>query len=1197
MSMADLPGSPSPDSGTPPAPENPLREFPDIVKLCEQGKVEKARRLLAGRRMLAKADTRRKIDLILSEPRYLLAPIKSAPTLYTLNSLGAGLYGSRAEDPRDGTYVATQCFCALFIPLIPIASYLVRKNGTNGWVFFGRVPLSGFARWWRRTVVGGALLLGFGAYAFNAYDSSDYIRESRHLSAAEDHLGQDNLDLAVSELMQVTETRDEGRREKVKTLGHEVLLKAVSTARTPSQISSFLSSTGSTLRSANASSWFADDVLGAIEEGALAASTCPEGGTACRDLVDWASDVNPAFRDRRPAIGVKACGSGDDVALLAATVRWHLEAKLSCPAELLRRLGGVLGRKRHAAWDSDTLLYLRAADPDEARPILFARAEAAWKGEKSADDLIPVADRAPPPLKTLIELDAERELAKRAKGLEAIAEPEALPEPQALWHRLGVARRLSEVYSRLNLEDPIAFPSEKAAAWAIRAAELAPEDPDLRERAVRALVQGGEFDRAIALAEKFPSDPRTTTWLGIAYARAGRPEDARRILSPCVTEHLGAYVQAFDAWQKGVSSLQESLLQTLRNGTADQAFIARLNAMSDEESRIAVDNWLRQRFETDPALSNLEAAWRAHGDVYPAATELAMTELMLGRSLPPGEGRKAHLTEAERIFLELRKVSEDDPTQELQLGQVYFWLGKEQEGQEIFDRLEKAGDGEILLDMGEIHRNLGRTDAARRVLEAAYGKLTDRAKERAALLRAITNRDLEDRVAWLGKCSAADPYVKSSMDEATGELHLQKGEWSEAVPPLQAAVGYYARQPVNMTTLNNASILQSDLYYATGDAKYLKEALRLQRQASDLAKDDAIVLTNYVEALQKVGYAALVGDALKTELLHEAPSRSWLYFVRPEPSMEQWAERAKGQAELRRSSELGERVAILAADRDTGYDAQVEYLALTRNVEGLRRLRELVEASPPSSTERIERAKAIQRGEIKPEDRRAAERALTLYRKSLEEIRRDGHGPTLAFALDRLSQYLAYGLEMGIGDIDLDEGVRYADEAAATFGAGPCHGTAASLHRARASRLLAGTDAEYRRWTEATPRLDGILRLWLYVDTHPEAAEAVRKMEDVKVAGEAMSKGIACPSSTVGPYDWACLDLAGHPGADAARKRMVEEGVMLDLKRVHYALNPQSSAGTFEALICARAFGDKAFLERLTAESRRRKILPEYFGE
>lgn len=87
-------------------------------------------------------------------------PIDNPPTMFTLNGIGTGLYGSR--DRIEDTYVATLAFCVLFIPLIPLASYRVRKAGGNSYQFFAKVPLSSFAIWARRVVLA-SIALGIGA--------------------------------------------------------------------------------------------------------------------------------------------------------------------------------------------------------------------------------------------------------------------------------------------------------------------------------------------------------------------------------------------------------------------------------------------------------------------------------------------------------------------------------------------------------------------------------------------------------------------------------------------------------------------------------------------------------------------------------------------------------------------------------------------------------------------------------------------------------------------------------------------------------------------------------------------------------------------------------------------------------------------------------------------------------------------------
>jgi hypothetical protein len=92
---------------------------------------------------------------LLKRRRLFLAPLQRAPALFRVNGCGVGLYGESDKDPEDGTYVATYCLSFLFIPVLPLAQYVVRNAGGRSYNFFGKVPLSGAARLWRR-VVGGA---------------------------------------------------------------------------------------------------------------------------------------------------------------------------------------------------------------------------------------------------------------------------------------------------------------------------------------------------------------------------------------------------------------------------------------------------------------------------------------------------------------------------------------------------------------------------------------------------------------------------------------------------------------------------------------------------------------------------------------------------------------------------------------------------------------------------------------------------------------------------------------------------------------------------------------------------------------------------------------------------------------------------------------------------------------------------------
>ncbi len=68
--------------------------------------------------------------------------IDSPPSLSTVNGIGTTLLGHRDDDPVTGTYVATQYFVVLFVPLFPLTSYRVRPAATGGWHFLGKVPHS-----------------------------------------------------------------------------------------------------------------------------------------------------------------------------------------------------------------------------------------------------------------------------------------------------------------------------------------------------------------------------------------------------------------------------------------------------------------------------------------------------------------------------------------------------------------------------------------------------------------------------------------------------------------------------------------------------------------------------------------------------------------------------------------------------------------------------------------------------------------------------------------------------------------------------------------------------------------------------------------------------------------------------------------------------------------------------------------------
>src|SRR5262249_32083329 len=81
-------------------------------------------------------------------------------------------YGSSDRD-ADGAYIKTHFLVFAFLPVFPLAQYLVKDGETKGWYFLGKVPMSTPIRIWNRLVVFG-IFAGLAFGAFQAVHSARY---------------------------------------------------------------------------------------------------------------------------------------------------------------------------------------------------------------------------------------------------------------------------------------------------------------------------------------------------------------------------------------------------------------------------------------------------------------------------------------------------------------------------------------------------------------------------------------------------------------------------------------------------------------------------------------------------------------------------------------------------------------------------------------------------------------------------------------------------------------------------------------------------------------------------------------------------------------------------------------------------------------------------------------------------------------
>jgi tetratricopeptide (TPR) repeat protein len=177
---------------------------PEVHRLFEAGNARKAQAALRAHFPKEPNSARQKRQRQYAEDPYLwLEPLVKAPSLHTVNGIGTTLYG-HYKPGRDGIYIATLWFVFVFLPVFPIAAYVVRKGEGNLWHFFAKAPLPPFARIWRLGFVVVALAgivvsAGLGAWTGHTARVSVYNGFDLPLAVT---LGEDSLTVPAQALVE-----------------------------------------------------------------------------------------------------------------------------------------------------------------------------------------------------------------------------------------------------------------------------------------------------------------------------------------------------------------------------------------------------------------------------------------------------------------------------------------------------------------------------------------------------------------------------------------------------------------------------------------------------------------------------------------------------------------------------------------------------------------------------------------------------------------------------------------------------------------------------------------------------------------------------------------------------------------------------------------------------------------------------------
>jgi hypothetical protein len=128
----------------------PLFYDVEITQAVENDRPRELYRLLLKKRKLDGMAERPLLDELLANRRLFGEALKKPPTMHTINGCGTSLHGNAEEDKSNCTYIATLFITLVFIPIFPLASYLVMPAQSGGWYFLRKVPLNRTMRLWRQ---------------------------------------------------------------------------------------------------------------------------------------------------------------------------------------------------------------------------------------------------------------------------------------------------------------------------------------------------------------------------------------------------------------------------------------------------------------------------------------------------------------------------------------------------------------------------------------------------------------------------------------------------------------------------------------------------------------------------------------------------------------------------------------------------------------------------------------------------------------------------------------------------------------------------------------------------------------------------------------------------------------------------------------------------------------------------------------
>jgi len=715
-------------------------------------------------------------------------------------------------------------------------------------------------------------------------------------------------------------------------------------------------------------------------------------------------------------------------------------------------------------------------------------------------------------------------------------------------------RKLEDPAAALKLSDtlkPIAQDAKKedAAAFAQlrimileQLVKTTPNDLDVLSELAVSYEARREFDKCEKLLEPHAAKLGTREGarvLGQIYAQKDKIDQAHDLLAPYSESKLKRLEELVANLKSTQKRIDDANVAKLQAGNAKDFNFQRHKTASKAVQQEMMDNFLDNLLRNDPDFLKAQNALLQESQVVNVALDLGVIFLKRGQAKTDPATRKVELEKAEKAFLSVSGLVGHSDDYLLNLGQVYYWLGRQAEGKKQFDDLLQTHQRKpmMLLMVARLLREVGNVSEARPLAEEAYAASTN-AKEKyfASGLRGVMGKDQEDRITWLKRGDPDDKHSQAQLKGALGDMATIDARYDAAAGYYKEVIELLASLSETSSTLNNAAVACQSLYHVTGDRRHFEKAVAMFEKAVNLGPRDSIPINNLAEVALENALWDVIGNKIDLQTLRQTGAVSLFEFL-CDDAQDRDAYRAKVRADpgVAKARAYFERALLLAPKSPRAYGSLARLHGFTQDLPALRDLLKRLESVDLDLTDikrqQIDNFQGKDDARLKKENASSASRLF----EELNSAQKVG-GPTWAVAAYNWSNSQSSKLLLGVplSNDDTRNLIKLADDVGT---AAPSFGSRRSLMAdllLRAHCTLVEKEPAYAALAKKGGRTLGPSFLIAFaLSTEGPAQKACLQNDDVQRVAGLLRELLAKNPSQRTAWDWAMLRTS-HP-EDAAR--------------------------------------------------------------